>query len=144
MQLCPFLTIFDKSYRALQKFELFNFWTFSKNSFARTFSHPTLIIPESFTQIGPAISEIINHIQLHLHLPPLHTSNTKSSLASLARFWLSSYHPCTLIKFYPNVWRVNCAVSEIISRLEAAEMHLVVDSARRKTAENGMSTRNRP
>ena len=34
----PFLTIFDKSYMSLQKFELFYFSTFSKNSFARTFS----------------------------------------------------------------------------------------------------------
>ena len=83
----PFLTIFDKSYRAVQKFELFNFSTFSKNSFARTFSHPTLIIPESFTQIGPAISESINLKQLHS--PPLHTSITKSSLRSLL---IKSYH----------------------------------------------------
>jgi len=77
----PFLTIFDKSYRALQKFELFNFSIVSKNSFARTFSRIPLIIPESLTQICPAIPESINLKQLDS--PPLHTSNTKSSLRSL-------------------------------------------------------------
>ena len=34
----PFHIIFDKTNRAVQKFQLFYFSTFSKNSFARTFS----------------------------------------------------------------------------------------------------------
>ena len=69
------------TYRARQKSQLFYFSIFSKNSFARSFSRTHLTTPESFTQIGPAISEIINHKAQDS--PPLHTSNTKSSLRSL-------------------------------------------------------------
>ena len=40
-----------------------------KNTFPRSFSRPPSTIPESFTQIGPAISEII----IHKHSPSLGT-----------------------------------------------------------------------
>ena len=75
----------------LPKCQLFNFSIFPKNAFTWSFSHPPSTIPESFTQIGQAISEIINPIQLES--PPLHTSHNKSSLTLLARFSWLGYRP---------------------------------------------------
>ena len=82
--------------QGLPKMLTFLSFFFPKNSFTKLFSRPPLIIPENFTQIGPTISEIINHNALDL--PPLHTSHTKKPARSLL-IKKSSYTSTIWLKF---------------------------------------------
>ena len=76
--------ILHKLWQKLQgspKIKLLYFSTFSKNSFARMFSRLTWMIPESLTQFGSAILEIINNKALDW--PPLSNPIPKARFVRL-------------------------------------------------------------